>query len=352
MSQRDHSPTVSIVIPARNEEETLPELFTSLAGQRGIALEVILSDGGSSDSTVAVARREADRHRLSLKVVTAEPGRGCQLNEGAAASCGTWLLFVHADSRFCDPNAIRNSISHITAAGDNPMAGHFALRFARSTPQPSLAYYFYECKARLERIECTHGDQGLLISRSLFQEVGPYETFPPMLAETRLADRIRFKGRLCLLPAEIVTSARRFESEGLYQRQVLNAILMNCAGLGWDDFFHALPALYQSHAAGEPLRLAPILEKIRDLIREMPPRKRREFWQGTGGYVRRNAWQLAFVLDVRQNFRQGVLPGSGKTPILNRFDLWWERLTDNPAGRSAAAALTWCWFHLTRLASR
>lgn len=352
MPQYYNEPTVSIVIPALNEERTLPALFSSLAAQRGITPEVILSDGGSGDSTIAVARMEADRHSLSIKVLTVEPGRGRQLNAGAAACCSTWLLFVHADSRFSDPHAIRNSISHLTAAGDTPMAGHFALRFARSTPRPSLAYYFYECKARLDRVECTHGDQGLLIPRSLFQEVGPYETFPPMLAETRLADRIRFNGRLCLLPAEIITSARRFESEGLYQRQVLNAILMNCAGIGWDDFFHALPALYQSHAAGKPLCLAPILEKIRDLIREMPPRKRREFWQGTGGYVRRNAWQLAFVLDARQNFRQGVLPGSGNTPILNRFDLWWDRLTDNPAGRSAAAALTWCWFHLTRLASR
>src|ERR1700674_5517741 len=77
------------------------------------------------------------------------------------------------------------------------------------------------------RRECTHGDQGFLLRRGFFNAVGPFEESLPMLAETRFAEAVRNRGEWLLLPAEIQTSARRFEIEGLRERQTLNAIITN-----------------------------------------------------------------------------------------------------------------------------
>lgn len=350
------APELTIIVPVYNEAATLAGLFASLASQQGVSCEIVVSDGGSGDGSAATAERLGEQYSLKVIVVSGDKGRGPQLNAGAAVAGAPVLLFLHADSRFEDPHALRRSLDRFTAAcgeiGEESVAGHFALRFSRSDNAPSLPYSFYESKARLHRPECTHGDQGLLIARSFFDRVGPFPPFPPMLAETLLAERVREHGSWLLLPAEICTSARRFESEGLYRRQVMNAILMNCASLGWDRFFHATAGLYrpQSHAVG--LDLAPFLDATADLIRQMPLKSRLAFWYATGSYVRKNAWQIPFFLDVRRDFRHGLGPGEGSARILERYDRLVEPLIDHPPGRLAAALLTWCWFHLTRLHAR
>jgi len=53
-----HRPSVSIIIPARNEEHTLPNLLNSLSGQLSSQDEVIVVDDHSEDRTKAVAERE------------------------------------------------------------------------------------------------------------------------------------------------------------------------------------------------------------------------------------------------------------------------------------------------------
>jgi rSAM/selenodomain-associated transferase 2 len=343
---------LTVVVPTYNEEVALPALLACLAAQQGVHLEVLVSDGGSTDATCDLACRLAQTHGLRLRVVSGAKGRGAQLNHGAAASNGEYLLFLHADSRFTEVDALRQGLDLIATMRqqrpDRAVAGHYSLSFERSSTRAGQAYYFYESKARLDRAECTHGDQGLLLPRDVFARLGPFIAFPPMLAETRLADRVRELGALLLVPSPIITSARRFESEGLYQRQVLNAILMSCASQGWDEPFTALTALYRAQSDSGSMRLAPLLGKIRELIAKMPPAERRLFWRSTGSYVRRNAWQLAFLMDVRRSFRQGLDPGQVQPRILARFDRHWDRWTDNPAGRLAATILTWMWFALTR----
>jgi hypothetical protein len=283
-------------------------------------------------------------------------GRGEQLNRGAAASSREHLLFLHADSRFAEPLALRKGLDLLASVRrqqhSDAVGGHYALSFDRSASEPSLSYYFYEAKARLDRAECTHGDQGLLLPRSYFERIGPFSTFPPMLAETRLADRIRQTGTLRLIHSGIITSARRFEIEGLYPRQVLNAILMSCASQGWDEPFQVLVGLYRAQSDSGRLRLAPLLDAVGQLIAGMPAPQRRRFWRQTGDYVRRHAWQLAFLVDVRRGFRDGLAPGDLQPRTLRWFDRRWDRLTDHAAGRFAAIGLTRLWFALTRVHAR
>src|SRR5438034_8979138 len=86
----------SIIMPVLNEEAvletTLIRLTRQLAGQ---PYELIIVDGGSSDSTVGIAERYG-------WTVRSPRGRATQMNAGAAAASGDVLLFLHADTQMPD----------------------------------------------------------------------------------------------------------------------------------------------------------------------------------------------------------------------------------------------------------
>jgi rSAM/selenodomain-associated transferase 2 len=338
---------LSIIIPVLNEAGTLPVLFRNLAEQQNAAAEIVVCDGGSTDGTVELARHLAGDTAVPVRVLSSLPGRARQMNAGVLASSAETLLFLHADSRFTDGRAIRKGLDRLAATigemGHDRVAGHFALRFDRQETVPSWGYYHFECKARLDRPECTHGDQGFLLRRSFFQAVGPFDPSLPMLAETRFAEAVRRSGRWLLLPADILTSARRFETEGLRERQTLNAIITNFAAAGWETFFTELPRLYAPQETAGRFDLTPLFPKIARLMAALPLRERFRLWYATGRYVRDNAWQLALALDTRRSFKAGLPPGEGGLSALAFYDRWLDRLTDHHAGRLAAAVLTWLW---------
>ena len=338
---------LSVIIPTLNEAGALPGLFRNLAEQRDVEFEVIVCDGGSTDGTTELAQSLSAEIPFPVRVVSAPPGRARQMNAGAVLAGGENVLFLHADSFFPDKQAFRKGLDLISAAiaekGHDRIAGHFALRFDRQDQAPAWGYYHFECKSRLDRRECTHGDQGFLLRRAFFNAVGPFDDSLPMLAETRLADAVRTVGQWLLLPADIQTSARRFEAEGLCERQTLNAIITNFAAAGWETFFRELPRLYGSQDTAGRLDLRAFLLNIDRLMAALPRRNRLRLWYATGRYVRDNAWQLALARDTRRNFLKGIAAGEGKLPALAFYDRCLDRLTDHPSGRVLAALLTWLW---------
>src|SRR5690349_12524427 len=154
--------SISVVIPTLDVAGELPDTFATLAGS-GIAREIIVSDGGSRDGTVAIARAAGAR------VVSGPRGRGPQLVAGAAAATGDWLLFLHADCRPAAGWGLAVA-AFISRPEGSERAGYFS--FALDDPEPAAR--------RLERIvawRCRacglpYGDQGLLIARSLYDSVG------------------------------------------------------------------------------------------------------------------------------------------------------------------------------------
>jgi glycosyltransferase involved in cell wall biosynthesis len=347
MGHPKEQPELSVIVAARNETGELPALFANLAGQQGIVFELIVADGDSTDGTAAMARELGESAPFVVTILEGEANRGAQLDAAIAASRGSMLLILHADSVFPDPMALRKALDTLDAAsapGKTATAGHCRLRFRHSSLKPSLPFFFYEAKACLDRTGCTHGDQGLLFSRSVYGEAGPFANDRPMLAETEFAERVRKIGRWLLLPMEIQTSARRFEKEGLKERQTLNSLICNAAALDWEEFFDKIPALYRHHDESDRLDLAPIFKGINRLIKMMPRQERSRFWYHTGVFVRENAWQIPFFLDIRNAFRQGVEPWQVKPCWLALHDRIIAPLIANPAGNMLAGFLTWCWF--------
>ena len=281
-------PELSIIVPTLNEANTLPLLCADLAGQEGVDAEIIVADGGSTDATVEVANRLFSKS-LSATCLVGPAGRGRQLNAGAAVARGDWLLFLHADCRLPDRNQLCRALQfmrdHQERTGHETAAGRFALRFEGDQTGDSFGLFYYETKARMGRAGCIHGDQGMLLCKSFFARVGPFREDLPVMEDTTLAEQVRRHGEWLLLPGEIVTSARRFETEGWRARQTLNALMMNFLAIGWMDFFTRAPAVYAQQDRTVPLKLAPFYQLIDELLSGMPPRQRHALWMATGAYV-------------------------------------------------------------------
>lgn len=340
-------PELSVIIPTLNEANTIGGTLANLACQQEISPEVIIVDGGSDDATREIAGAEWP----GAIVLTGTAGRSRQLNRGAASARGEFLLFLHADSRFSSPRALRQGIDELRRAaghGSSPrVAGRFSLVFARSSAAPSLGYRFFELKARLARPCCSHGDQGFLVPRPLFSREGPFDERCELLAQTRFADRLGAQGRWLLLTPEIVTSARRFETEGLSERQTINAVILACGAAGRDDLVAEIPVLYREQATCGRLATAPILARLGQRIDRLPADERHAFWHKVGNYVLENAWQGAFFLDVLLGLAR---PGRGidGAPFLRFFDRYVFRRIDTRAGRSMARLLVTGWFRLKK----
>src|SRR5229473_4807422 len=94
-------PTVSVIVPARNEEACLDPCLRSLVAQAGVTFEIIVVDDHSTDRTRDIARSFADP---PVRVVEARPlpagwtGKNNAVTAGSQASRGEWLLFTDADT--------------------------------------------------------------------------------------------------------------------------------------------------------------------------------------------------------------------------------------------------------------
>lgn len=343
------TPQLSIIVPLLNEEQVIGELLAQLARQQQVDFELLLVDGGSQDRTRQLAQSQLAALGLSGRLLTGEAGRAVQLNAGAAAANGELLLFLHADSRFAEPDALATGVAMLApaAAKQLPAAARFTLEFGDTDAEEiAFGYYYYQCKARLDRPETVHGDQGLLVTRAAWERGGPFDASLPLAEDTSFADRLRPVCGWQLIPRRLITSARRFVTEGLKQRQTLNALLLNFLAIGWDQFFQAAPQVYRQQGQNQQLDLRPWWQLISRLLREMPRRKRWRIWLETGRYVRDNAWQLALRRDTWRQFRQGISPGEGSNDSLQLFDLWLAPLLANPLGSLLAALLTRVWFGL------
>ena len=172
---------ISVVVPTANSERLLPRCFDSLiAGAvRGVVREVIVSDAGSTDGTLAIA------DAAGAHVVHSRKNRGAQMADGAAAAKSDWLLFLHPETAL-EPGWEAEAESFISQAMmERPRAAVFRFALEDFGGEARRA----EAKAALRTVmfALPYGDQGLLIPKRLYQKLGGYRA----LADLEDADLVR-----------------------------------------------------------------------------------------------------------------------------------------------------------------
>lgn len=185
--------TLSIIIPALNEEARIGAAVSSAVATG--ADEVVVVDGGSSDSTVQIAMSSGAR------VIQSERGRGTQLHAGAEASSGDILLFLHADA-VLPPVSKREILEHLNSCD----AGYFRLRFG--DPSLSTRLVAWAANLRSSMMAMPYGDQALFMRRSLYEAVGGFRGFP-FLEDIDLVRRLRKNNAVCGMKSCVIVSARR-----------------------------------------------------------------------------------------------------------------------------------------------
>lgn len=214
---------LSIVIPALNAAAALPATLAALeVGSRaGLLGETLLVDGGSRDETPGIAARAGAR------VVTAPPNRGAQLAMGARAAAGDWLLFLHADT-VLGPGWAEAARAFMA----RPEAPRRAAVFRLVLDDPDARARRVEALARWRGrvLGLPYGDQGLLISKDFYRDLGGFQALP-LMEDVDLARRIG-RHRLVTLPAEAITSAARYRRDGWWRRPIQNLALLGLYFLG------------------------------------------------------------------------------------------------------------------------
>ena len=192
--------TISVIIPVLDEEPRIGDAIRSVAALQ--PHEIVVVDGGSHDATVPVASRHACR------VVTAPRGRAVQMNAGAAGATGDILLFLHADTRL-PTTAGRDVTAALADAGT--VGGRFDVRLDHPDPVYRLIGILMNARSRLTGIAT--GDQAIFVRRRVFETMGGYAPIP-LMEDVEFSRRLKRRGRIACLHAQVITSARRWEREG------------------------------------------------------------------------------------------------------------------------------------------
>jgi rSAM/selenodomain-associated transferase 2 len=200
---------LSIIMPVLNEGEGIAAALDALADLRALGTEVVVVDGGSRDATIQRARLRADH------VISAPRGRALQMNAGAEKASGGVLLFLHADTR------LPADADHLVLSGlqrSGRAWGRFDLKIAGRNPLLAVVALLMNMRSRLTGIAT--GDQAMFVRRDAFRASGGFPPIP-LMEDVALSKRLKHVGRPLCLRQRAVTSARRWEKNG-----VLNTVLL------------------------------------------------------------------------------------------------------------------------------
>jgi len=208
---------LEVVIPTLNAAATLPATLAALPA--GVA--VVVSDGGSTDATLDLARA------TGCRIASGPRGRGQQLQRGADAATRPWCLFLHADT-IIRPEGWTAIARHI-ADPEGP-ARAASLRLVIDHPAWQARWIERAVALRVRHLGLPYGDQGLLIHRDLHAAVGGYPDLP-LMEDVAIMLRLG-RARHIGLDGEAHTSAARWIKRGWIGQTVLNLTCLTLYRLG------------------------------------------------------------------------------------------------------------------------
>jgi 4,4'-diaponeurosporenoate glycosyltransferase len=214
--------SVSIVIPARNEEDNLPRLLQSITVSGVRPAEILVVDDASTDNTAPIAQS------LGATVITSVPlpegwtGKAWACHQGAQRAIGDHLLFLDADTFFVD-RGLDHLVTRWLAERDPGLVLSLLPYHAMSDTYEQLSLFFSVLMAAgaggfgLVSEPRLFG-QSLLISKETYFAVGGHAAVRGFVLENlNLAHLIRASGARILCLGGRGTLHMRMFPEGLGQ---------------------------------------------------------------------------------------------------------------------------------------
>lgn len=202
--------SITVIIPTLRMDEGLEKLIEVLPD------DVIIVNGGFETYSF--------KDRM---VVNTNPGRGLQLRTGAQFAKGDWLFFLHSDSTLTQ-GWVKVLTDHRTNHPDKAFA--FRLRFDDEGFFPRLLEYWVRFRSYVFALP--YGDQGLFISRALYDEVGGYNDMP-LMEDVDIVRRIG-RSRIRVGRQILITSAEKYNKYGYILRMFRNGFCLLLYKLGVD----------------------------------------------------------------------------------------------------------------------
>ncbi len=246
MSQKPDKCKFSIIIPVLNEQEYIHSVLELVRAQGcDGAREMIVVDGDGEGGTIrAIQGRD-------VVCITSSPGRGRQMNAGAAVAHGEILIFLHADTKLPADALIK--IGHVLE-NQEYVGGAFDLSI--DSNRWILKYIAARARFRSRLNRIPYGDQAIFMRKSYFDKIGGFRDIP-LMEDVDLMRRIKKDGRkIHILRDKVTTSARRWEKEGAVYTTLRNQVVVMLYYLGVSP--HKLARLYKfgsnSQVSGEKQR--------------------------------------------------------------------------------------------------
>jgi len=186
-----------------NEEKSIAATLQVLARLK--PYETIVVDGVSEDRTAEIAAE------FGVKVIPSERGRARQMNRGAREASGDVLLFLHADTRL--PST---AFSDIAGAMGDPryVGGRFDVELDGKHWLLPLVGRLISYRSRLSKVAT--GDQAQFARRAVFQRMGGFADIP-LMEDIAFCRTLKRLGEVACLRSRVVTSARRWEVDGVWR---------------------------------------------------------------------------------------------------------------------------------------
>jgi rSAM/selenodomain-associated transferase 2 len=210
--------SISVIIPTLNEAPNLAKTLAAVTGFENV--ETIVVDGGSTDRTVDIARGH------DVRVLSGPQGKAVQMNLGAMAASGEFIVFLHADTVMPE-----GWIDHVRRKMQQPgvVAGAFELRV--DCDRPGLRLIEALANFRSRRFGMPYGDQAIFIKADIFRALGGFPN-QPIMEDFELVRRLHKRGKVSIAPAAVVTSARRWKERGIWATTAINQVLIVAYSLG------------------------------------------------------------------------------------------------------------------------
>ncbi len=197
---------ISVVVPTLNEAETIERCVQS--AQHAGAEQIIIADGGSIDATVDAAQRAG-----ATDLVHSDPGRGIQMNQGAALATNEMILFLHADNRL--------SGECLNQICDHPGLVWGAFRQRIDAPHNSYRGLEFGNAMRVSVRGMPFGDQAIFVRREVFEQQGRFAELP-LMEDVDFSRRMRKLAKPALLDGPVIISARRWQENGIVRQTFRN----------------------------------------------------------------------------------------------------------------------------------